>query len=279
MHLAIRLEGARLRWIRPIIGFLVLASAWTWGLLFVDGTVTGDLPFFRGALKVLAGFGPSLAGLVTAFLTLGPVGCRSWLAKCFNYRVSWHWYVLTFLTPPALMVVAVGLNIAFGGAQPSFLPVDKIPTAILNFGLVLLVGGPFGEELGWRGYLTPALTSRINWRGASLFVGVVWGLWHLPFFYSAGTLQAGLAIPTFLVNILAGSVLFGWLYQRTGPSMVPCLVLHTSLNAWAGMLAILPTETSWRPYVLVTGLLLIAVGGLLILPDSRVVTRPTHAGV
>lgn len=48
----------------------------------------------------------------------------------------------------------------------------------------------FGEEYGWRYYLTPALQSRFGARRGALAVGVLWGLWHLPlnlFFYSPDT--------------------------------------------------------------------------------------------
>jgi hypothetical protein len=46
------------------------------------------------------------------------------------------------------MVSAIWLNVALGGVRPNFLSADKIPLAILNFGLVLQVGGPVGEEFG-----------------------------------------------------------------------------------------------------------------------------------
>ena len=255
--------------LRAIFAFIGLTFTWSWGLGFVSSNTSRDLPTLSIAARILAGFGPSLAGVVVAAFTLGMVGGREWLTRCLNGRVGWRWTLVAFVTPLILMVSAIWLKIALGGVRPNFLSADKIPLAILNFGLVLLVGGPVGEEFGWRGYLTPALTARMNWRAASLLIGLVWGAWHLPLFFSSGTLQAGMAIPTFLLNILAGSVLFGWLFQRTRPSVVPCLVLHTSLNAWSGILAIIPTKTIWLPYVLVTGLLILVAIGLLLLPDQR----------
>jgi membrane protease YdiL (CAAX protease family) len=139
--------------------------------------------------------------------------------------------------------------------------------AVANFGLVFLVGGPLGEEFGWRGFLTPALMAQMNWRLASLLIGVIWGFWHVPLFFTGGTPQAAMALSTFLLNILAGSVLFGWLFQRTRGSVLPVLVLHTSLNAWSGILEIIPTATMWMPYVLLTGLLVLVAIGLLVAPD------------
>lgn len=50
--------------------------------------------------------------------------------------------------------------------------------------------GPAPEELGWRGYALDGLQARMNALFASLILGVVWSLWHLPLFFIKGTWQA-----------------------------------------------------------------------------------------
>ncbi|WP_256253107.1 CPBP family intramembrane glutamic endopeptidase [Paenibacillus sp. UNC496MF] len=50
-----------------------------------------------------------------------------------------------------------------------------------------LLGGPFGEEPGWRGYALPKLQEKYRILGASLILGVLWTMWHLPFFFIQGT--------------------------------------------------------------------------------------------
>lgn len=251
-----------------IVFFVALAFAWSWGLGFVASSLKASSPTLSAALMMIAGFGPSLAGVAVIALSTGSAGLRTWIARCLKWRVGSGWYVLAFLAPPAVMVCALALHAALGGALPAFFAASQIPLIIANFGLVLLMGGPLGEEFGWRGYLVSALTSRMNWRAASLAVGVVWGVWHLPLFFLAGTAQALMPIPVFLLNILAGSVLFGWLFERTGRSVLPALVLHTSLNAFAGVLGIVPTPASAQPYILVTALLLLIAAVLLILPGK-----------
>ena len=254
--------------------FVALSFAWSWGFGLVATQFAVDHPALSIAIRMVAGFGPSLAAVAMVAFTRGPNGLGMWFVCCLERRQSRRLYVIAFLMPLVLMVAAIWIDVALGGAIPPFLAVKKIPLAIANFGFVLLVGGPIGEEFGWRGYLTPALNARMNWRAASLIVGVIWGVWHLPLFFTTGTPQAGMAITVFLLNILAGAVVFGWIFDRSGGSVLPVLVLHTSLNAWAGTLAIIPTETIWRPYVLVTGLLMLVALALLLTPDCRPLPEP-----
>lgn len=86
-----------------------------------------------------------------------------------------------------------------------------------------------------------------------------------------------MAMSVFILNILAGAVIFGWIFERTRGSVVPALVLHTSLNAWAGILAIIPTATVWRPYVLLTGLQLLVAVALLLVPTRKPLPLVTAA--
>ena len=51
---------------------------------------------------------------------------------------------------------------------------------LIPFAMLMNTFFAFGEEYGWRGYLTPKLAKRMGWVGASLVVGALWGLWHAP---------------------------------------------------------------------------------------------------
>lgn len=93
----------------------------------------------------------------------------------------------------------------------------------------------FGEELGWRGFLVPALRQYGTW-AALLVSGAIWGLWHAPIIllgYNFGRTDiAGVLL--MIGGCVAWGVLFGFLRLRSG-SMWPAVFAHGALNASAGL--------------------------------------------
>lgn len=177
-----------------IIAFVVFAFAWSWGLGFAASQIRPQSIPVSTAVLMVSGFGPSIAAFVIVGAFSGSLGLRRWLAHCLNRNVGWRWFALAVLTPPLVMMVALATHILLGGAIPAPIAAAHIPLAIANFGLVLLVGGPLGEEFGWRGYAMSALLAQTTWRVASLLLGLVWGLWHLPLFFMGGTAQSQMPI-------------------------------------------------------------------------------------
>lgn len=250
-----------------LVAFVVFTFAWSWGLGFAASQIKPQSIALSTALLITSGFGPSIAAFAVVGAFSGGKGLCDWLARCLNWHVGSRWFAPAFLVPPVVMLIALCIYILLGGIVPAPIPAAHIPLAIANFGLVLLVGGPLGEEFGWRGYAMSALMARTTWRVASLLIGVVWGLWHLPLFFMVGTAQSQMPILVFMLNILAGSVLFGWLFARTNGSVLPAIVLHTSLNGWAGLLIIVPSAATGRPYAIVTALLVVIAAAILIIPN------------
>jgi membrane protease YdiL (CAAX protease family) len=250
-----------------ILVFFALAFGWSWGIGIAAVKVSPQMPFLSTALMIVAGFGPSLAAVAVVAKVSTGVGLRDWFARCLNWRVGWRWFAFAFALPPTVMMTAIALHGLMGGPMPSSPALDQIPVAMLNFGLVLVVGGPLGEEFGWRGYALPALAARLDWRTASLIIGAVWGAWHLPLFYLVSSAQSHMMMPIFMLNILAGSVVFAWLFERTQHSVLPALVLHTSINAWTAIIDIVPTAATGQPFTLTTGLMVLIAMALL-LADS-----------
>jgi uncharacterized protein len=248
-----------------LLVFFALAFAWSWFCWLMSSVVRPQFPALAGALFLTGGFGPSLAAIAVVRSIGGRNGLRSWLMRCLQWQFGWRWLALAFLLPLAVMALAATAHVALGGTIAPSPATDHVLLAAVNFGLVLLLGGPLGEEFGWRGYALPALQERYSWRVASLVLGVVWGVWHLPLFYIADTVQSYIPFALFMVSTLALSILFAWLFNRTGESVLPVLVLHTAVNAWSWVIPVMVMQEggTLQPYGLAVGLLVLIALGLL----------------
>ena len=106
-------------------------------------------------------------------------------------------------------------------------PVLQWETPSLAIGFICMLVGCITEEIGWRGFLLPALNRRFSLIVSSLLVGVLWGAWHLDF---------GDGVVGFLVTILfmaALSVIISWMQIKNGGSIIPAIVLHFFVNFFA----------------------------------------------
>jgi len=247
----------------PLFGFFALTFAWSWACWALSPVVRPQLPWLATLLMFVGSFGPSLAAIVVVASTRPGGGLHAWLSSCLHWRIGWGWWAFALLIPLAVMLLAAGLHIALGGYIATAPASGHLLMTVVNLPLVLLLGGPLGEELGWRGYALPVLQDRLGWRTASLALGLVWGVWHLPLFFIDGTAQARIPLDLFLLSVLAMSVVFAWLVNRTAGSVVAALLFHTAINFWPAVVPVLPTETSYRAYALVVAILVMTALWLL----------------
>ncbi|TXK74128.1 CPBP family intramembrane glutamic endopeptidase [Paenibacillus sp. N3.4] len=90
-----------------------------------------------------------------------------------------------------------------------------------------------GEEYGWRGFLLPLLTKQYGKTKATIVVGIIWALYHVPVVYFL-TQATGLSHPLFLCAIQACVVFmisfpFSYCYYLSG-SLIPVLFFHSIWN-------------------------------------------------
>ena len=117
--------------------------------------------------------GPSMAAVLVAANVGGRAGLRIWLGRCLRWRIGWGWTALAMGLPAALTIIAAGLHVALGGSMPLSPAAGHALMTVANFFLILALGGPLGEEFGRRGYAQPSLQEGLDWRGASLGLGLV----------------------------------------------------------------------------------------------------------
>ena len=106
---------------------------------------------------------------------------RQWSRSIVHWRVPARWYLFAFGLPVIVWsLINIELAILGQDIDVSLLP-GRLLTAFGTFLLVLAVGGGF-EEPGWRGFALGRLQQRLSPVKATLLLGFMWGLWHVPLF-------------------------------------------------------------------------------------------------
>ena len=152
---------------------------------------------------------------------------------------------LTYLTLGVMMMSGIDALLpslgAVGSGRLRFIVQGLIGLAMLLYAFMILAAvfstvilGQAGEELGWRGYALPRLAERFGMGLASVLLGVIWAVWHLPQFFIPGSGSDGQSFPLYLVHVTALSVAIGWLYWKSAASLFMVMVMHASINNTAG---------------------------------------------
>ena len=239
----------------PLIAFTLITFTFSWGFwlpqaLHSQGYIeTGNMLWGFGS------FGPSIAGIIVIALTGGKAGLKSMWLRLLDWKVKLKWYLFIFIFPPLIILIALFIHRLAGGSIPSLITIENLALIIPTFFLVLLLGGPLNEELGWRGFMLPHLLKTLSPFMAASIVGVVWAVWHLPLFWISGASQEGIPAGAVLLQILALSYIFTWLHNRTRGSLVIPLLFHASLNTSGAIMPILPAQAgSLQPYLITVAL-------------------------
>jgi membrane protease YdiL (CAAX protease family) len=241
----------------PLASFYLLAFTLSW-IYWIGVIATGGR---AGHFPGLAG--PALAAVVATGLIGGKAGLFDLVHRMLRWRVPLRWY-LAALVPAGTGALAV-LGSIIGGSRVSAVDLttmDGVPTrAWLPFLLVVLIVNGYGEEVGWRGFAWDRHRSRHDIFGAALRLASLWALWHLPTFWLAtGMTMEPWMIPAWLISLLAGAVVLGWLYERSGRSLVVVALFHTCLNLASATTATAPVAAVTSAVVIVWAVMIIKGG-------------------
>ena len=242
----------------PLAAFLVLTYGLSWALwiplaIFRDA-VSG--PLVLTALLIGSNI-PSAVAIVLTAIGLGKAATRKLLGQLLIWRVGWGWY-LVLLAPTALVVGTITLVAVTRGGPTAALAVPLL-NAIFLTAFMTFPGSALGEEIGWRGYALPRLQSRRTALTASLVVGTLHGLWHLPLWLRGEPDHPLSVYPAFLIQALALSVIYTWLYNSTKGSLLLVVLFHTATNApLTFVLLPLGIENWLLPFWLMAGFTVVA---------------------
>ncbi len=208
----------------PLVMFFVLAFAlpwFVWGTTIAEnaGAITWHIP---ESLAFWVGLPIATYGV--AALIGGWSAVKDLLLRLIRVKVGPVWYLAALAIPVLLVALVVGFGVVIGqpAAVGAVIPVGALAgTLAFNAWMWLIT-----EETAWRGFALPRLQQRFNPLVASLVLGVLWALWHLPLFFIPDSFQAGIPFVGFFVSTVATSVIVGWIFNGARGSVLIAALFH-----------------------------------------------------
>ena len=183
-----------------MVWFLVLTFAISWGFFIPAVTI---IPADAQIIAIIIGaFGPFLAAVIVISTAMGKAELVQWFQEIFRFRIPLSFYLVgAFVLPIGVGYLHYGLYIFFGGTGDFANAVPYWQYLLYLIPTALLSGG--NEEPGWRGFVLRSLLQWFHPLVASLLLGVVHSLWHLPLMEHYST-----SIGWYMFNLIPLTIIF-----------------------------------------------------------------------
>jgi uncharacterized protein len=228
-HTATRQEAKA----KSLLIFFLVSFGFTW-LVLAPAALSAygfiSLPVPINVIITLATLGPFLGGISAAAYETGPAGVMALLSRVVRWRVKVAWYALVLAGPALVMLVAFLLWRGLGGPQLPAPPAQAWLSIPILIGVLLLPA--LFEETGWRGFALPRLQLRNGALAASVILGIIWAAWHAPIWLIPEAGFSSLPFSIFAIFTVALSILFTWLFNNTGGSVLLPALAHAAINAY-----------------------------------------------
>lgn len=200
---------------------LTFAVTWTlWALAPKAGSVAATL-FLIGT------FAPSIVALALSYWRGGRDAVRALTCQIVRFPQQIQWYVFAI----GYMIVIKLSTALILRASTGHWPALGTESLLLMFGVIpISLWFQAGEEIGWRAFALPRMAEAMGLGPASLLLGAIWAIWHLPLFFIQANDTFGQSFPIYFAGVVAMSVTLAWLYWRTGRSLFIVMLLHAAVN-------------------------------------------------
>ena len=241
---------------QPVLAFVVIGLGAGFLPAAIRPIADADvLPYGLPLHGVLGGaFGVGLGAFVVTGALSGRDGVVDLARRSVRWQVSVRWYLVALFTVP---VGATLISLAIYGPRALASPAGGWPRAlaeVVAVFLLQLVLFQLAEEIGFTGFLQHHWQDRYHPMKLTLYVALLWALWHLPdhFAEEGWGLEALISAPIIFtiefVSLFFARALFVWFYNRTGYSVLLVAIFHASFDAAISQLSrdVVPASNTAR---------------------------------
>lgn len=231
-----------------LFAFFFLAFGFSWSFWITAALVDASQASTTGKILLYAGIpGPSVAAFLLLYIYGRPAERQDLWRRIYEVeRLRPRWLAAVVLLYPALTALAVAIDWSLGGSLPDVGTLTSLfrdPVLLLgSIGFVFLFG-PLPEEPGWRGYALDRLLLLRGALGASIIIGILWAIWHLPAFFVPDTYQSGIGMGTlafwlFCLTAVLSSIVMTWVCLHNDGSVFSAMLFHVAINFTRGMVPV-----------------------------------------
>jgi membrane protease YdiL (CAAX protease family) len=202
--------------------------------------------------------GGALGVGVGAFVVTGALAGRDGVVdlarRSLRWRVPIRWYLVALFTVP---VGATLISLAIYGPRALASPAGGWPRALAEVAgifLLQLLLFQLAEEIGFTGFLQDHWPDRYHPMKLTLYVALLWAVWHLPdhFAEEGWGVEALISAPVIFaiefVSLFFARALFVWFYNVTASSVLLVAIFHASFDGAINQLSydIVPASNTTR---------------------------------
>lgn len=215
---------------KKIFLYSIISYGITWIIAFIIFFLfkNGDLNNYKLNLyHSIAAIGPTIAALITTYSFYGKTGLKKLIGKIGIRRLD-KVTILLIISPVIFFVIGLIIYAIVKSQGYSFSDFASLNWSSFNETIVWLLPlltYPIFEEIGWRGFLLPHLQEKYTAWKATIFLTIIWALWHVPFFFYRFDFSLSISIG-FFFGLFVGAIMMTSIYNSSKGMLLPVMILH-----------------------------------------------------
>lgn len=218
--------------------FFLITYFVSWGCWFsavvIRQSARSNSTSVDGVLLLIGTVAPAAVALALTAFYDGGARLRAMLSHLLQGNVGFRWYLFAVLYMPVVKAAVAATYKLTTGKWPA---IGHEGPLVIASAIVLSMPVQAGEEIGWRGFALPRIAARWGLRSASVVVGILWGVWHLPLFFLPGADKYGQSFALYVTGVVAFSIAIAWLYGHTRGSLFMTMLMHSAFNQTIGIVS------------------------------------------
>lgn len=225
--------------IKQAKNYFIIAYLWTWVFWGIAVIIQKPIDTFPTPILIaLGGVGPVLSALFLLISSKDKKAMHDYWERALSLkRPGAKWISIALLLFPLIVLTSFLITKVFDksitlGIEARF---ASNLWSLVPFFFFTFAFGPIPEELGWRGFALDKLLKKQSPLKASLILGFLWTLWHLPLFFIKGSYQnmltpGSLSFLWYLVDKVLQTIMMTWIYIKSDRSILTAILFHFSVN-------------------------------------------------